>query len=568
MKSDQPHTIKKEVTLNSESISNFLRQHRYAVLFGAIGLVYFLYLFVDIMDVDAAQYALISMEMSFSKSFLHVYQLGQDYLDKPPLLFWFSSLSFMLFGISNAAYKLPSVLVAILGIYSTYKFARRWYSKETALFAALILATSQAMFLMVNDIRTDTMLMGFSMFAIWQISAYLERPKWRHLLLSALGIGAAMLAKGPIGLLFPAVAVGSDLILKRQWKNIFKYQWLILIVIVVLILLPMSYGLYTQFDLHPEKTVYGLKGPSGLKFYYWTQSFGRITGQNYWSNDAGYFYFFHTIIWDFQPWIFLFIPALILKLRKLVLQKFNPEKKDEYMSLAGFVLFFIAFSFSHYKLPHYLFIMFPFASVLTADFIVRQQAQWKVRLSNIQFGVMHLFWLLVIVGLVFVFPPKNLLLPLILMVLYIINWFVFRKLKGQGERIVIPTVVAALAFNLLMAVNFYPHLLKYQAGSQAGKYIADNNIPLSRVVQMGGATYSFNFYAKDIDTPDTTLNNLKKGDILFVTTSWLKKIEKDHMKFKKIKTFPSFRVTHLNGTFLYQKTRAQALKKRYLIELK
>jgi 4-amino-4-deoxy-L-arabinose transferase-like glycosyltransferase len=238
------------------------------------------------------------------------------------------------------------------------------------------------------------------------------------------------------------------------------------------------------------------------------------------------------------------------------------------MSLAGFVLFFIAFSFSKYKLPHYLFVMFPFAAVLTADFIVQLKEKWKIRLGNIQFGLMHLFWLLVIVGLVFVFPPKTIWLPVILLSLFIVYWFVFRSVKEGGERIVIPTVIAALAFNLLMSVNFYPHLLNYQAGSQAGKYISENNIPLSRVVQMGGATYSFNFYARDIDSPDTTLNKLKKGDYLFVDEQWLKNVENDHLKYKLIKAFPSFHVTQLNGTFLYEKTRDRALKKRYLIELK
>lgn len=116
------------------------------------------------MEVDAAQYAMISMEMSFTKSFLHVFENGKDYLDKPPFLFWVSAVSYLIFGISNFAYKLPSVLFAILGLYSTYKFSRLYYTKETSQLAALILGTTQALFLITNDVRTDTILMSSIIF--------------------------------------------------------------------------------------------------------------------------------------------------------------------------------------------------------------------------------------------------------------------------------------------------------------------------------------------------------------------------------------------------------------------
>ena len=50
--------------------------------------IYFHNLFIDIMQIDAAQYAGISAEMAHTNSFLEVKEFQQDYLDKPPLLFW------------------------------------------------------------------------------------------------------------------------------------------------------------------------------------------------------------------------------------------------------------------------------------------------------------------------------------------------------------------------------------------------------------------------------------------------------------------------------------------------
>ena len=124
------------------------------------------------------------------------------------------------------------------------------------------------------------------------MSRFLKEQKLLYLVYGAIGVAAAMMSKGPIGIVLVGFALGGDFILKREWKSIFKWEWLLLLFIVVLFLLPMTYGLYTQYDLHPEKEVYGLVGPSGVKFFYWTQSFGRVTGESSWKNDAGFFFFF------------------------------------------------------------------------------------------------------------------------------------------------------------------------------------------------------------------------------------------------------------------------------------
>ena len=74
------------------------------------------------MNIDAAQYASISFEMALTNSYLEVKEFGNDYLDKPPLLFWLSSLSIKLFGATNFAYKLPSFLFLLASLYAVYKF--------------------------------------------------------------------------------------------------------------------------------------------------------------------------------------------------------------------------------------------------------------------------------------------------------------------------------------------------------------------------------------------------------------------------------------------------------------
>ena len=102
-------------------LKSFVNEYRYSLLFMCLLIIYFMNMLLDVMELDAAQYANISMEMSYNKSFLEVYFRGADYMDKPPLLFWLSSLSFILFGVGNFAYKLPSVIILLLGIYRSTK---------------------------------------------------------------------------------------------------------------------------------------------------------------------------------------------------------------------------------------------------------------------------------------------------------------------------------------------------------------------------------------------------------------------------------------------------------------
>src|SRR5437899_6077749 len=79
-------------------------------VFVLLGILLFSAVRVPIMDIDAAQYSEMSREMSISGDWLHLYDRGWNYLDKPPFLFWVTSFSMKLFGATNFAYRLPSIL--------------------------------------------------------------------------------------------------------------------------------------------------------------------------------------------------------------------------------------------------------------------------------------------------------------------------------------------------------------------------------------------------------------------------------------------------------------------------
>ncbi len=470
---------------------NFLKKKNFWLAAGLV-VIFLRGLFLDLMDVDASQYASISMEMLKNGQFLEVQHRHEDYLDKPPLLFWTSAASFFLFGLSNFAYKLPSFLATLAAVFAVYKFTENFYNKKTARHAALIFASSLGLFLVNNDVRTDTLLLATTTLAIWQISIFIEKNKWKNLLAGSFFIGLAMLAKGPIGLVMPCFAIGSHLILTKNWRKILDPRWLVGLVLIALVLLPMCWGLYHQFDLHPEKMLRDRKTSSGLYFYFWEQSFGRVTGDNVWQDDSTPLYFVHTYLWAFLPWSLVFFGAFWSKLRAVFdpFQKIETaENRPEWYSLGGFLLTFLALSMSRYKLPHYIFITLPWAAVMVARFLnlifsSRSTSRVAFFWSAVQNLSIILTGILAYLIIWYVFPTKNWWVwGIFILTFGCVIFKIFTKNEENAAgRTVKKSVLAAIGFGLILNFWFYPNLLPFQSTAAAGRYFLEKKTPKTNLL--------------------------------------------------------------------------------------
>lgn len=543
--------------------------------FAAIIAVYIISGFIDVMDVDAAQYASIAREMLERGDWLHVTNRYQDYLDKPPLLFWLSALSFKVFGISNFAYKLPSLLFALLGIFSTYKLGKLLYSEKTGMLSALMFASCQAMFLITNDVRTDTILTGAIIFSIWNIAAYNQSGKLTDFLAGFIGIAAAMLAKGPIGLMAPALAFGSHFILKREWKSILRWQWIIGLLIVAIVLSPMLIGLYQQFDMHPEK------GVSGVRFYLWDQSFGRLTGDNPFINsqqkpqDTDPFFFIHSFLWAFLPWSLFFLFGYWQKLKSIILSKFRLNGNEEAITTGGFTLVFIAMSLSDYKLPHYIFIVFPLAAIITADYLIKQfEAAEKKKVQQIFNAVQSitilLIWLVILVLCLYSFPIKSVLLWLCLIVLVVLAVYQFFKKSDSLHKLITVSLVTMIGANVMLSAHVYPTLLSYQSTVAAGRFIDSKNISNEQFVCYISGGHSLDFYSRRIvpwiQSPQGINDRIQNGEVWVFTNEEGKEIfQKENIIPDSVITYSDYKVTMLSLPFLKPAEREKMLKKKYLL---
>jgi hypothetical protein len=527
------------------------------ITFLIVSLIYIHNLFIDVMGVDAAQYAAIAFEMSQTNSYLEVKEFGLDYLDKPPLLFWLSSCSIHLFGPSNFSYKLPSFLFLLCSLYAVYRICILFYTEKIAIKAVLVLATTQAYFLITNDVRTDTLLTSCTIISVWLFSEYFEKRKYIHLIFASIFLSLGMLSKGPIGGISVLFPIFIHLIYHRKWSDIFNFRWLIVLLIMAVFLFPMSYGLYTQFDLHPEK------GKSGLYFYYWLQSFGRITGENIWNNGLPWHFFLGSSIWDFFPWIFPLYVALILKFKTLFISK---NKVSEIFSIVGFVTVFAMMSLSKYKLPHYIFVTFPFASILVSEYISNlDYKNWK-RWKIIFYILGNIILILLIIYQIFFFKQTNyILLFFIFIQVYLL--YHFRKTKTQNTD---EFILLVLVLNLFLSFVFYPKLLSFQADSQAAKWSV-NNIKNEEVFVFEKPSHLYNFYSKNPFTKFLSIGQIKKNNNvsywLYIWEEDLSKLDTLQLNITTKKEFINYPITQLKLNFLLQNKRMNEIQKRYLLKI-
>lgn len=530
---------------------------------------------LSLMDVDASQYALISKEMFHSGNYLQVMERGHDYLDKPPLLFWTACLSFKIFGVHDWSYRLPSVLCLILGIYSTYRFTKLYYDELSARLAALIMAATCAAYLWTHDVRTDTMLTGWVMFSIWQLAEFNTTLKFKNIVLGAIGIGLAMITKGPIGLIIPVTAFSCEFIYRRQWKNFFRWQYLVALVIIAIVLLPMSYGLYEQYDLHPERTAYGMHNISGLRFYYWTQSFGRITGESAWGNDPDPFFLVHSFFWSFLPWTALFLPALFTELRDKIKTIRKPEQ-GEVIAVSGFLLVFIFLMLSKYQLPHYTFPLHPLAAVIMGVYLSKKITE-PDKLFNFFAGLQVFILACLFIGqfllLFFVFKADT-PVPIIVVMMLLVFLFIalFEKRVTWPYRVLIGTVITFISTAFVLNVHFYPNLLSYQTSSAVAKDInemADDKANF--LIYNNYASNCSMFYSKLPITEYINDGNLpghliKNETYILADTLDAKHILAKYNGIKEVKTYRSFGVTGLNASFLNPNTRNEVTNKKVLLK--
>ena len=546
---------------------------RYGLLFGLSVLVYVVGLFVTLFENDSAQFAVMAMRMVQENDFINLIKDTNDYLDKPHLHFWLAALSYKVFGIQAWAYRIPGLLFTLVGAYSTYGLGKTLYNSDVGKIAALVFMTSQTIVLSAIDVRTDAVLTGSVILAIWQLASYQRSGKLLNLLLGALACGLAFSTKGQIALLVIGVPLLCDVIHKRSWNRVFHPSVILAVLIFALTISPMLYAYYQQFDLHPEKVIRGVSERSGIRFIFWEQSFERLSGTGVGKNSSDYFFFFHTLLWVLIPWTVLTIFALAGRFRKLRSQWADRKGPVEFLTLGGIVIVFLIISFAQFKLPHYLNVLIPLFALLTAAYLVQLYEKQQHKQIQINLGIQYVILGLLFLGSLlicfFVFKFEHFYWYILLFIFLLPVGYCCLETNHYTLRTITLTVVGSVMLNLVMNLHFYPRLLEYQGGSTMAEWVKGNQLQMDRIYKVSERhTWAMDFYLRQ------PLTRISKNELLTMHDIWVyvSDTEKERLhdigiRWDRSHSVDQFRITRLQGRFLNPATRSRVVNEMHLLHI-
>ncbi|PWJ60450.1 4-amino-4-deoxy-L-arabinose transferase-like glycosyltransferase [Dyadobacter jejuensis] len=536
-------------------------------IFGLLLIVAILFnlpaLWLPIIEPDGALYATIAKKMVRDGDWLNMYGNGSDWLDKPHFPFWVTALSYSVFGINSFAYKLPAFLFWLLGLRFTYLTGNLLYNRRVAEVAVLIQATALHTVLANFDVRAEPYLTTTIIGAVYYMLLLDRDSSGKALVMAAFFTAAALMTKGLFVLITIGAGWGIYWLVTAQWKFLVDWRWWAWLALSFIFILPELYALYVQFDMHPEKLVFGKYEVSGIRFFFWDSQFGRFfnTGPIKGSGDPTFFV--HTTLWAFLPWTLGLLAALFYKLR--------PSLKDEprrWVLLGSVAVTFLLFSLSKFQLPHYIIICFPYMAIITANGLVQLDLHARLRgliiSQNIIFGL--------VVGLVLALSYW-VGLPhwpwLIVGALLAIGAVLVGKRANGLEAIMVKGMVTFCLISGFLFFIFYPFLFKYQSGSEVAKQIKDDwaGLPIGTYDSF---SYAFEFYAPGevqlLDQQADLAAFLEtKPALLYTSKAIADSLTAAGLKTQLITDSEHFHITRLKGKFLNPKTRTSTLEARRLL---
>ena len=337
---------------------------------------------------DEGRYVEIPREMVVTGDWVSPRLNGVLYFEKPPLFYWMQAVALKVGGINEVSGRFMPALLGLIGILATYITGRRLYDRRTGLFSAAILGSSLIYFALSQIITLDIAVSVFTGCSLFSFLIGLKYPlsTQRRLWFVAFYIfmGLAVLSKGLIGWVFPALIIFLWTILLGKWKDLTRYY--------------MGMGLLIFLAVTvPWHVMAARENPEFLWFYFVHEHFLRYLSSTH-SRVQPFWFFFAFLPLGLLPWT-SFLPQSVASIFRGGWQAAK-ERSTELLCLVWilFILFF--FSLSKSKLiPYILSAYFPLALIMG-----RYMAQaWDgANTVGLKWGLRAYTWL--ILGLATAFP--------------------------------------------------------------------------------------------------------------------------------------------------------------------
>jgi 4-amino-4-deoxy-L-arabinose transferase-like glycosyltransferase len=204
-----------------------------------VGILWCLYLFTTtrstLWNRDEARYATAVLEMIDSGNYLYPTFNHELRPHKPILIYWLMSVAVRVFGAAEFAVRCVSTLCVAASCMMVFAIGRHLFSSRSGQWAAAILGTSPMVMLSGTAATTDAALMAAILTSLVPfVWTYTDGSRWWHAPVMGTGIGAALLIKGPVGLLAPMLSMIVTIVLARGRSRLDRQSWITVVAASVL----------------------------------------------------------------------------------------------------------------------------------------------------------------------------------------------------------------------------------------------------------------------------------------------------------------------------------------------
>src|SRR5712664_3808662 len=326
---------------------------------------------------DEPRYAWIARDMAETGDWVTPRLYGKPWFEKPPLDYWGAAISFKLFGVSEAAARLPSAISALLATLAMAWLAWHIYGAETARWLLLLLPTTVGMIGFSHAAATD---MPFSaMLTIAMVCAAVvvglvpdkssregaqhpvplqgeanDTRLWLALILFGFFLGLAALAKGPAGIILCAGAVFFWALFTKRWRDALR------------LFHPAAMASFCVTAL-PWYILCARRNPDFFHIFIIEHNFKRFLTSEF-QHIQPFWFYIPVVFVSIFPWSFSAMLASVDLLRKRTPWKGSTSLF--FLSWFAFPVFF--FTISQSKLPGYVLPPVPPLVLLTTRSWIRR----------------------------------------------------------------------------------------------------------------------------------------------------------------------------------------------------
>ncbi|HUF02729.1 MAG TPA: glycosyltransferase family 39 protein [Aridibacter sp.] len=348
-----------------------------------MGYVYIFGLGMPLVGPDEPRYAQVAREMFERGDFVTTTLGGYNWFEKPALLYWMQIVSYSIFGVSEFAARFGTALFGIGTVFSLFLLGLKreggydvggsktpfpyWMLAVPATSLGLIVFSHGGSFDITVTFPLTASLVSFY---LWFLSSGRNENAGKRtffLFTFYFFAGVAVLAKGLIGIVFPAAIVGFFYVLRWEFP---KKELLLSLLWGPLVTVLTASAWYLPMYLR--------HGWEFIDEFFVQHHFQRFTSNKY-KHPQPFWFFWLIFPLMTIPWVPFFFAAVWKHGRRIVSavlskvgKKNTAAEKPDPLAVFAFAWLLVPlvfFSFSGSKLPGYILPSLPAAAILTALYV-------------------------------------------------------------------------------------------------------------------------------------------------------------------------------------------------------